>query len=139
MKRCLALAVGLSASAMLAGLITATPASAATLLARCNTTGASGGVTVDNFSGATDEIKFFMGVDDTLADGHHARIRLITKNAAGKNKYWAWHADYGGAGTSKEIRSYAHDDSGIFDVGIQVARFEGSSLLNSCTKWTTAT
>ncbi|MFV8184266.1 hypothetical protein [Streptomyces sp. AF1B] len=138
MKRRFAMATGIAASAMLAGLISATPASAATLLARCNTTGASGGITVDDFNGATDKINFSMGVDDTLADGHHVRIRLITENAAGTHKYWSWHADYNGEGTSTEVNSYAQDDSGIFYVGIQVARFEGSTLLNSCTKWSTA-
>jgi hypothetical protein len=138
MKKRVVLVTSMTASAVLAGLFTAAPASAATLLGRCNTTGASGGITVNDFYGATDEINLSMSVDDTAADGHHVRIRLVTKNHAGTVKYWSWHANYDGQGTSKQWKTYAHEDSGIFDVGIQVARYEGSSRLNSCTKWTDA-
>jgi hypothetical protein len=77
-----------------------------------------------------------MSVSDTAADGHHVRMRLITKNHVGTIKYWAWHANYGGAGTEKWLDTYAKEDSGIFDAGIQIGRFEGDTILNACAKWT---
>ncbi|MFB7086850.1 hypothetical protein [Streptomyces sp. NPDC056296] len=120
---------------MLIGLAGATPASAYELYAHCNTTGASGGVTVWDFYGATDRIDLSMSVDDMKSDSHHVSIRLLTKNHAGTVKYWSWHKNTSGNGTSKRWETYAKDDSGIFDVGIQVGRFEGSTMLNSCTDW----
>ncbi|WP_409471235.1 hypothetical protein [Streptomyces sp. HC307] len=138
MKKRLMAATSVAASALLLGLFSATPASAATLRGQCSTTGAWGGITVNNFNGATDRIDFSMTISDTSADGHHARIRLKTKNHVGTVKNWSWHANYGGEGHDERVVTYAHDDSGIFSVGIQVARFEGSTLLNSCTEWTTA-
>jgi hypothetical protein len=136
MKKRILMATSVAASAMLVGLVSATPASALTLLGECGTTGAWGGITVNNFNGPTEEIKFSMEVLDTRGDNHHVRIRLKTQNHADTVKNWPWHANYDGEGESKTWNTYAHDDSGIFYVGIQVARFEGSTLLNSCTEWT---
>ncbi|MFI0091022.1 hypothetical protein [Streptomyces bobili] len=73
---------------------------------------------------------------DTLADGHHARARLITEDVNGVIKYWPWHSDTNGANNGYESHnSYAINDSGIFDWGIQVGRFEGSTRLNACADW----
>ncbi|MEU8027192.1 hypothetical protein AB0C13_00965 [Streptomyces sp. NPDC049099] len=135
MKKRVMTAAAILSSAIIAGFVTATPASAATLLAHCNTTGASGGLTVPNFNGPTDHIRVHMDAYDSLSDGHEVKIRLITTNAAGKYHYWAWHGNYGGAGTDKEFNTTAKDDSGIFGAGIQVAR----ANLNSCITWSTVT
>jgi hypothetical protein len=138
MKKHVAIAMSILSSVALGTLATASPASAATLLARCNTTGASGGSTVPNFGGATDKISVTMSVDDTLADGHHAKIRLLTKNVNGTIKYWQWHRNDDGAGTSKTWNTTATESTGIFSVGVQVARGVGDTVTNSCTAWSIA-
>jgi hypothetical protein len=125
--------MGVSAAALVLG--TALPAEAATLLPSCSTTGANGTIRVDNFNGATSRINLSITVYDSLADGHHVRIRLVTKNSVGTVKNWSWRGNYDGEGTFKTWDTYAEDSSGIFDVGVQVARFEGDSLLNYCTDW----
>lgn len=135
MKKAIATTVGLAGSAMLIGLAVATPASADDYYAFCNTTGASGGLTVYDYAGATDRIDLGMSVHDLKSDSHHVSIRLVTKNYAGTVKYWSWHKNTSGNGTTKSWKTYAKDDSGIFDAGIQVGRFEGGTLLNYCTKW----
>ncbi|MGW2821493.1 hypothetical protein ACWC24_10870 [Streptomyces sp. NPDC001443] len=135
LKRRIALSSCVASSALILGVLSATPASASNVFVSCSTTGANGDVSVSNFDGATDTIVLSLGARDTSADGHHVRVRLITKNQAGTIKYWAWHANYNGAGSTQSWDTYAHDESGIFDVGVQAARFEGDTLLNSCTKW----
>ncbi|MFI2203701.1 hypothetical protein ACH47Z_23570 [Streptomyces sp. NPDC020192] len=136
MKKRITTAAAILSSAIITGFVTATPASAYTLQAYCTTTGAGGGLTVPNFYGATDHIEADMSIYDSLADGHEVKIRLLTKTATNTTHYWAWHGNYGGQGTTQDINTTAKDDSGIFNAGIQVARFEGGTLLNSCTKWT---
>ncbi|MEV3856031.1 hypothetical protein AB0J38_17110 [Streptomyces sp. NPDC050095] len=132
-KRSVQLAGG-AVGALALTLTLASPASAGTYAAECSTTGAYGRIIAD-YWGADDRLDFYMTVLDSAADGHHARARLITKNVNGTRKNWAWHAATGGSGTSIDLTSYAIDDSGIFDWGVQVARFEGDTLLNSCTEW----
>ncbi|MGQ4381963.1 hypothetical protein [Streptomyces sp. SAS_270] len=135
MKKLLTTAAGVASSAALIGLIAATPAAAQDVDRWCSTTGASGGVTVYNYDQATDHIALTMNAYDGLADGHHASVRLLTKNYAGTIKYWPWHANYYGVGTNANWDTTATNSSGIHDVGVQIARFEGSTLLNSCTDW----
>jgi hypothetical protein len=125
--------VGLAALALTA--VLPASAEAATLQPSCSTTGANGTITVPNFSGATDRIDLSYTLYDSKADDHHVRIRLLTKNQAGTVKYWPWRANYDGHGSLKEWDTFADDSSGIFAVGVEVARFEGSSKLNSCTDW----
>ncbi|WP_432076602.1 hypothetical protein [Streptomyces wuyuanensis] len=74
-------------------------------------------------------------MSDTKADGHHARVRFLSKNTHGTVKYWGWRSNLDGTGTTKNWSTTASDSSGLFDIGIQVARFEGNTLLNSCTDW----
>lgn len=80
-----------------------------------------------------------MGVEFTLSDiepdGHHARIRLISKQHNNARKNWPWRKNTTGSGTTKTWRSSASDSAGLFEIGVQVARFEGNRLLNSCTDW----
>lgn len=113
----------------------ASPAQAYPFSAVCATTGAGGRVNTDR-DGADTRVDFEMLFEDTLADGHHARARLITKDVNGVQKNWGWHKDTNGAnnGTVRYV-SYAINSSGIFSVGIQVARFEGDAMLNSCSAW----
>ena len=124
-----------AASVALAMLVAAAPARADNLLARCKTAGAAGGLTVYNFSGATDRIKLFIGVSDTRADGHHVRVRLLTKNVNGTTKRWRWRSVTQGADESRDWRTTAKDDRGIFAAGLQVARYEHGTILNSCVDW----
>ncbi|MFC9845941.1 hypothetical protein ACFWFF_38060 [Streptomyces sp. NPDC060223] len=73
---------------------------------------------------------------DNLADGHHARARLVTTDVNGVRKNWPWRYDYTGSGDDAiSVTSYATNSSGIFGWGIQVARYEGDTYLNSCTDW----
>ncbi len=104
-------------------------------MAICSTTGAWGQVVAD-WWGADDRIDFKMTYGDTLADGHHMRVRLVTTDVNGTRKNWSWHSDTDGANNgNKTYASYATNSSGIFGWGIQVGRFEGDSMLNSCTDW----
>ncbi|MFB7460125.1 hypothetical protein [Streptomyces sp. NPDC056188] len=137
MKKRFVMTAGILGSVLLVSLATATPASAQTLLARCDTTGASGSLTVPNFYGPTESIALSMTSYDTLADGHHSRIRLLTKNHQGTIKYWQWHVNNDGANSSKTWNTTATESSGIFSVGIQVARGVGDTVSNSCTQWST--
>ena len=102
--------------------------------AECSTTGAWGYVYSDWY-GADTRIDFQMTFMDTLADGHHVRARLVTSDVNGVRKNWPWHYNYGGNGTYVDVNSYATNSSGIFEWGVQVARYEGDTLLNSCTNW----
>ncbi|MFI5676537.1 hypothetical protein [Streptomyces cellulosae] len=116
--------------------VVTTPADAAPALrAKCATTGAEG----DNlayWSGTVRTLDFTMSLNDNLADGHHARARLITKDNNGNTRYWAWHSDTDGANNGwKQFFLTAEDINGITNFGVQVARFEGDTVLNSCTDW----
>ncbi|WP_282794800.1 hypothetical protein [Streptomyces sp. CC224B] len=128
-------AVGVCATALALSAFLPTTANAATLTASCMTTGANGSVRVPNFHGATERIQVGLTAYDSKADAKQARVRLLTKNASGKITYWSWHAAKGGKGTLKSWKTHAKDDRGIFNVGVQVARFDGSHLVNSCTDW----
>ncbi|RPK94629.1 MULTISPECIES: hypothetical protein [Streptomyces] len=110
-------------------------AQAVPLSASCATIGASAKVNT-NRDGADDRVDFVMYFSDDKADGHHARARLVTKDASGTIKRWKWQKDTNGAnnGTIK-YTSYAINPSGIFFVGVEAAVFEGEKKLNSCTAW----
>ncbi|WP_369235108.1 hypothetical protein AB5J56_24900 [Streptomyces sp. R21] len=135
-KRILTTAAGVASSAALIGIITATPAAAQDVDRWCSTTGASGGIIVYNYNQPEYTVALTMNAYDALADDHHVSVRLLTKNYAGTIKYWPWHANYHGVGTNLNWDTTATNNTGIHDVGVQIARFEGSTLLNSCTDWT---
>ncbi|MBC9714283.1 hypothetical protein H9Y04_17115 [Streptomyces sp. TRM66268-LWL] len=107
----------------------ATPAAAAR--GSCGTTGASGSMTFD-WSGKYRMNNLELRVKDTLADGHHVAIRLVTLRSDGSSKYWDWHRNYKGAEITSVWFTYAYDTGGITKALIEVARFEGSQLLNLC-------
>ncbi|TDT32168.1 hypothetical protein EV562_11021 [Streptomyces sp. BK208] len=117
---------------------TSNTAQATPLQPECSTTGAWGYVYADWY-GAASRIDFQMTFSDTKADGHHAAARLVTEDVNGVKKYWPWHKDTNGANNGAvDYNSYATNSSGIFDWGVQVGRFEGSTMLNSCTDWAIA-
>lgn len=129
-------AIGIAATTATLTLTMSNSAQAIPLVAQCNTTGAWGQVSTD-MDGADDRIDFVLLFGDTLADGHHARARLVTKDVNGVIKRWQWHKDTNGSNNGNvRYASHAINSSGIFDVGIDAARFEGDTLLNACTQWT---
>ncbi|MFF0795207.1 hypothetical protein [Streptomyces spiralis] len=127
----------LAATALISLAFTAIPAQASTTYTvDCPTTGASGAATVNGFySTITGSFGVTLAVYDSSADGHHVSVRLIGKGPGGTPVNWSWHANYDGAGTTQAWNTTAQYSSGLVDVGVQVARFEGDTLLNSCTKW----
>jgi hypothetical protein len=126
-------AVALAGAVLSVG-ISAAPASAVTNL-YCNTTGATGVSTIENWSSGVTNLDLSLAVQDTKADGHHVRIRLLGKNEGGALITWPWRANYDGRGVTKSWSTTASYSDGLYDVGIQVARYEGEEQLNSCTDW----
>lgn len=124
-------AVGVAGSVLAATLVAASPASAS-VQESCSITGADGTVQVNSWS--RDRMSLDLIVKDTLADGHHVQIRLVTLTYSGTTHYWPWHANYAGAGMTRVVSTTAEDDDGIFDFGLQVARAEGSTILNECSR-----
>lgn len=86
--------------------------------------------------GPLSKYALHLEITDTLADDHHARARYLTKRGNGTTRYWAWHSNTGGVGTIGLDTTARDGEDGIFGSGIQVARFEKDTLLNSCTDWT---
>ncbi|MFJ5225477.1 hypothetical protein [Streptomyces sp. NPDC088400] len=99
----------------------------------CSTTGAKGSIYYNNWHGPDATINMSISLNDTAADGHHVRVRFLSKNTFGTTKYWAWRSITGGSGTGNAWYTTASDSGGLFDIGVQVARFEGDQMLNSCT------
>ena len=114
-------------------------ASATTYTASCSTTGARGSMGASYPSGDQwmyDEFDIALSVTDTSADGHHVRVRLLTK-AVGSDATvtWKWHSLTSGSGNTLTFSTTAQTEYGIWDTGVEVARFEGDTKLNSCTDW----
>ncbi|MER6558556.1 hypothetical protein ABT300_12560 [Streptomyces sp. NPDC001027] len=127
--------LGVAAAAMLVATLTTSPAEANAFSPGCTTTGADGFAYVPSFKGAVSTLKLEWHITDTLADGHHARIRFLSKQHDGTIHYWPWHKAAGGKGDHEYAATTATDSSGIFDIGAEVARFEGDTKLNSCVDW----
>ncbi|GAA1342730.1 hypothetical protein GCM10009647_086680 [Streptomyces sanglieri] len=109
---------------------TITSASAATgVVLSAETTGAFGDAYV-TFASRTYASKIEFRSVDTLADGHHARLRLITKRSNGVQATWPWRINYGGKGAQPEWTTSLTDKEGIAQVRLQVCRGEGDALLN---------
>ncbi|MFI1780996.1 hypothetical protein [Streptomyces rubiginosohelvolus] len=103
----------------------------------CNVSGAGGYVHYEKFSGAPTRVDLRVGVYDSAADGHHARARVMTKNASGDISYYPWRKDLDGANNGWiAADTYASNSSGIKDVGVQVGKYEGDEPLALCTDWT---
>ncbi|MFJ8978933.1 hypothetical protein [Streptomyces sp. NPDC102282] len=125
----------LAATALTVAVASSAPAAAAGGTASCSTTGADGYSYTTNASlwGKADVV---LRVTDTLADGHHVRVRYVTLTNYFSTKKWAWHSETGGKGSTLVYNTTAQDtDQGIADFGVEIARFEGDTLLNSCMRW----
>ncbi|MEV7425398.1 hypothetical protein [Streptomyces sp. NPDC091212] len=127
----------LTATALMVGTAGTSSAAAAavTRTASCSTTGASGSSTTVSGSDPYGEVKVTLRVKDTLADGHHVRVRFLSKTSGGVKVTWQWRSNTDGNGTTKVWETTAQTTYGIYEKGVEVARFEGSTLLNSCTDW----
>lgn len=77
-----------------------------------------------------DDVSLY--VKDTRADGHHVRIRLLTRRDDGTTHFWPWHAVYSGSGTSNSWSTTATDSGGIRLIQHEVAVFEGDTRLGTC-------
>ncbi|MFF5039862.1 hypothetical protein [Streptomyces nigra] len=115
-------------------------ASAATYTASCSTTGARGSMGATYPTGDQwpyEEFKIALSVTDTSADGHHVRVRLLTKPVGSQQVLtWKWHSLTAGSGETLTVSTTAGSSYGIYETGVEVARFEGDTKLNSCTDWT---
>ncbi|MBW8798437.1 MAG: hypothetical protein JF597_34130 [Streptomyces sp.] len=134
--RRIATVCGLAAACTLAF---GTSADATTYYASCSTTGAKGSMGADYPSGDLweyDTFKIAMSVTDTAADGHHVQIRFLSKEVGNSGTVkWPWHSFTSANGDTFTFSTTAQDDYGIVATGVEVARYEGSTYLNSCTDW----
>jgi len=94
--------------------------------------GATGGVD-EGFSSRTQLTDVDLHVTDTLADGHHVGVRLVTTRPDGSLHYWTWHELFAGNGSSQAWHTTATDSAGIQRVQAEVAVMEGSSIVGHCT------
>lgn len=117
-------------------LATANPSSAATTrTATCSTTGASGYSKTAWTGDPYGEQSVTLSVKDTSADGHHVRVRYLTQQQSGTTRHWPWRSNTEGKGTTSTWSTTAYSTYGIWGFGVEIARFEGSTLLNSCVDW----
>ncbi|MFF4907774.1 hypothetical protein ACFY2T_23195 [Streptomyces sp. NPDC001260] len=130
------------ATAAVATIAFTADASAATRTsASCSTTGARGsmGATWPDGSDNTwpyEEFKIALSVTDTLADDHHVRVRFLSKDVGSSaTRTWPWHSLTKGKDQTLTLSTSAQSDYGIVATGVEVARFEGDTKLNSCTDW----
>ncbi|MCX4846775.1 hypothetical protein [Streptomyces sp. NBC_00893] len=120
--------VAASVAFLSATTITSASASPGAVLS-AETTGAFGDAYV-TFASRTYASKIEFRSVDLLADGHHARLRLITKRSNGVQAAWPWRMNYGGKGAQPEWTTSLTDAQGIAQVRLQVCRAEGDTLLN---------
>lgn len=134
-------AFGLILAAFALTLVSATSSSASpsgaaiTKNASCATTGASGSVKTVNGADPTGVVTVTLRVKDTSADGHHVRVRFLHQMSGTTIKKWPWHSNHDGNSTTSVWNTTAQTSYGIYEKGVEVARFEGNTLLNSCTDW----
>lgn len=116
--------------------ISSATAAANTATASCSTTGAKGSSKTTFTPGEIHAtMPVTLTVTDTSADGHHVRVRYLSRSDPGTITRWSWHALHNGNGTTLVYPTTARHEYGIVNMGVEVARFEGSTLLNSCTDW----
>lgn len=136
MNKIMRVTIPSAAAALLLTAVGAGPAQAApTDYAGCTTTGASGLVQITNWHNPGERVGLTFTLTDLEPDGHHVRIRLVSKQHNDARKNWPWRKNTRGSGTTETWNSSASDSSGLFEIGAQIARFEGDRLLNSCTDW----
>ncbi|MFF1511485.1 hypothetical protein [Streptomyces sp. NPDC058326] len=73
---------------------------------------------------------------DIQADGNSVGVRLLSKDTWGKIHYWPWRKNTQGNGKTSAWDTTASHTNGLFDIGLEVARFNSNGTWrNSCTKW----
>lgn len=126
---CVAIGVAI---ATLAVPLTATPASAISG-SDCETlSGGAYGYWSGDWSNANTLNPLGLYLWDTKADGHHVQIRLRTRTNSNSVHLWPWHYLYAGNGSATEIDTSAYDSNGISAANVEVAVYEGSSEIESC-------
>lgn len=131
-------ATGVVAAALTLSVATAGSAHASldSGMSSCNTTGAFGDMAWDNYWGPGYTINLRLTVTDTQADGNGVGVRLLSKDTWGKIHYWPWHKNTKGYGKTGIWDTTASHANGLFDIGIEVARFNSNGTWrNGCTKW----
>ncbi|WP_406368213.1 hypothetical protein [Streptomyces sp. NBC_01546] len=130
----------LAASVSFAILATAATAGTAQAESRgtisCSTTGAEGEVNWSHWASDYSSIDLGLHVIDTAADGHHVKVRFVSENLGHVRTYWPWRSFYDGSGAGQAWYTSAQNGrNGIYILGMQVARYEGNTMLNSRTCW----
>ncbi|MFF1837411.1 hypothetical protein ACFVXE_24860 [Streptomyces sp. NPDC058231] len=122
------------AAAVLGLAFTPSPASATdSYHLSCDTTGATGDLEVQWSNGATSQPVVF-SVSDALSDGHAVEIRIIGRNQVDTPLSWPWHKVTAGWGHGQSWASTATYSGGIYDIGLEVARYSGTgTIMNHCT------
>ncbi|POX42138.1 hypothetical protein C3486_06600 [Streptomyces sp. Ru73] len=69
---------------------------------------------------------------DLAADGRHVAIRLVTLKSNDTMHYWPYHHMYGGNGNQDTWTSSANDTAGIKRANIELAIFNGKTLIREC-------
>ncbi|WP_381796882.1 hypothetical protein [Streptomyces niveus] len=132
MKKSISALGAVSAAAIL---VVAMPSSAQAAFSptlSCSVTGSKGSIKVSNWSGPGATVNLTISVTDTKSDGHHSRIRLLSKDTFGTTKHWPWRMNYDGLNATKTWTTTASDSGGLFDLGVQVGTGEGSQVITSC-------
>src|SRR5215813_12522084 len=99
MRKSLTAAGIVGASLLLAIGISSSAYAADPVYRGCTTTGASGLLRISNWDNPGSTVGIHMEISDTAADGHHVRMRFVSKQTDGKVHYWEWHKNTGGTGT----------------------------------------
>lgn len=125
---------GIAAAAIFAT-TTVTDASAASGVAACSVSGASGSLKFTNWTSTHVDISGW--VKDNAADGHHVAIRLVSiDDSTGYVTSWPWHSNYDGNGTTTSFTTFANPSGDHLDyVGAQVAVIEGSTIVRACSDY----
>ncbi|MFF9485726.1 hypothetical protein [Streptomyces sp. NPDC014676] len=133
MKKAARFGLPMAGAMLFLGMATS-PAQAASYSASCSTTGATGSAAISGWEwGQAGIPDVTLKVKDTLADGHHVRVRLYVVYAD-ETYYFPWRENYDGNGATKTWDTYVSGPGNIFDAGVQVARYEGNDQLNYCTQ-----
>lgn len=102
----------------------------------CGTDGAYGDMSWTNYWGPGSTINLRLSVTDIQSDGYGVGVRFLSKDTWGKIHYWAWHKNSQGYGKTSYWDTTASHTNGLFDIGIQIARFNSDGTVkNYCTKW----
>ncbi|HEY3504399.1 MAG TPA: hypothetical protein VGN37_16665 [Actinocatenispora sp.] len=130
----------LAATVVALVMVTSTPAEAyeTPVNLSCSTSpaGAVGDIYIKGWTTATSGLLLDMSLWDNVDDGHHVAIRFLSSNKYDAVHAWPWHHYYGGMdGPGLTYETTAYDSAGIYDLGVQVEVWEGSTELQSCTDW----